>query len=109
MKLRYCIGLLLCLLSASIVIADPPQRNWRWWLYQPVCPTTGCCPDYVPKPLPCVPKVPCGGPDDYCRKPLPCVPLVPCGGPDDYCRKPLPCLLCPPTCPLGVPIWSGPR
>ena len=99
-KLRYCIvGALLCLASATIVAADPPHPL-RWWLYTPVCPSTGCCPDdYCLKPLPCVPVVRCGGPDDYCKKPLPCVPVLRCGGPDDYCKKPMPCLLCPPVSP----------
>ncbi|HZZ82712.1 MAG TPA: hypothetical protein VFE62_29710 [Gemmataceae bacterium] len=101
MKRGCVVGLLLCLLSTGIVFADGPAPRWRFWLGAPVCPPTGCCPnDYLPKPLPCVPRVPCGGPDDYCKKPLPCVPRVPCGGPDDYCKKPLPCLLCPPVSPF---------
>jgi hypothetical protein len=99
MKLRYCIGVLGCLVLAGYVGADPPHPFWRGWC-APLCPSTGCCPDdYVRKPLPCVPVIRCGGPDDYCRKPLPCVPVIRCGGPDDYCRKPLPCLLCPPLTP----------
>ena len=60
----------------------------------PDCVGKWCCPDYCPKPEPCV-RVPlCYCCDDYCPKqePCVCVPLMFCC--DDYCPK------CPP-----VPCW----
>ena len=116
MNWRYCIGWAVCLTWAGFVAADPPMATprpfWQCWLYRPLCPPVGCCPDdYARKPYPSIYQVGhCGGVDDYCRKPIPSVPLTHCGGPDDYCRKPLPTLLCPPPSPyLQCGGCEGPR
>lgn len=96
MRWRFYLGFLLALAWATAALADGPDApGWRFWLYRPLCPFAGSCPDYAPKPIPCVPPIPCGGKDDYCKKPIPCVPAAPCGGVDDYCKKPMPPLVCP--------------
>ena len=119
MKTHCTAVLLLCLLCAAYISADPPGTEpdpyWRPRLFSgATCPRLGCCPnDYVHKPFPAiVPISHCGGVNDYDRKPLPhAPPLFRCGGPNDYCRKPLPYLLCPPFSPFlqcGPSIGSCP-
>jgi hypothetical protein len=73
----------------------------------PDCVGKWCCPDYCPKPEPCVHVPLCCCCDDYCPKqePCVCVPLMFCC--DDYCPK------CPPAAcsrPSGEYLrCGGPR
>lgn len=58
-----------------------------------------CCPDYCPKPPPCIACVPLAPDACYRPKPQPCIPclcLPRC--PDNYCPKPLPQFCCPAWC-----------